>query len=48
VACKQLGRKCIGIELKSKYLDIAIDRLRQPGDEVLYSKKELKNKGMFY
>jgi DNA modification methylase len=33
VACKQLGRKCIGIELESKYLDIAIERLRQ---EVLF------------
>ncbi|KKM74169.1 hypothetical protein LCGC14_1403040 [marine sediment metagenome] len=29
VAAKQLGRKCIGIELESKYLDIAIERLRQ-------------------
>jgi DNA modification methylase len=29
VACKQLGRKCIGIELEKKYLDIAIERLRQ-------------------
>jgi site-specific DNA-methyltransferase (adenine-specific) len=26
---KQLGRKCVGIELESKYLDIAIERLRQ-------------------
>ena len=33
VAAKQLGRKCIGIELESKYLDIAIERLRQ---EVLF------------
>jgi DNA modification methylase len=33
VACKQLGRKCIGIEIESKYLDIAIERLRQ---EVLF------------
>jgi DNA modification methylase len=33
VACKQLGRKCIGIELEAKYLDIAIERLRQ---EVLF------------
>lgn len=29
VAAKQLGRKCIGIEVESKYLDIAIERLRQ-------------------
>jgi DNA modification methylase len=29
VACKQLGRKCIGIELEAKYLDVAIERLRQ-------------------
>jgi len=29
VAAKQLGRKCIGIELEQKYLDIAVDRLRQ-------------------
>jgi site-specific DNA-methyltransferase (adenine-specific) len=33
VACKQLGRKCIGIEIESKYLDIAIERL---GQEVLF------------
>jgi len=33
VACKQLGRKCIGIEIEAKYLDIAIERLRQ---EVLF------------
>jgi DNA modification methylase len=33
VAAKQLGRKCIGIELEAKYLDIAIERLRQ---EVLF------------
>ena len=33
VAAKQLGRKCIGIELESKYLDIAIERLKQ---EVLF------------
>lgn len=33
VACKQLGRKCIGIEIEEKYLDIAIERLRQ---EVLF------------
>lgn len=29
VAAKQLGRKCIGIELEKKYLDIAIERLKQ-------------------
>jgi site-specific DNA-methyltransferase (adenine-specific) len=29
VAAKQLGRKCIGIEIEKKYLDIAIERLRQ-------------------
>jgi site-specific DNA-methyltransferase (adenine-specific) len=33
VAAKQLGRKCIGIEIEQKYLDIAIERLRQ---EVLF------------
>ena len=33
VAAKQLGRKCIGIEIEAKYLDIAIERLRQ---EVLF------------
>ena len=33
VAAKQLGRKCIGIELEQKYLDIAVERLRQ---EVLF------------
>lgn len=33
VAAKQLGRKCIGIEIEKKYLDIAIERLRQ---EVLF------------
>lgn len=33
VAAKQLGRKCIGIELESKYLDMAIERLKQ---EVLF------------
>jgi len=33
VACKQLGRKCIGIELEQKYLDIAVERLKQ---EVLF------------
>jgi site-specific DNA-methyltransferase (adenine-specific)/modification methylase len=33
VACKQLGRKCIGIEIEARYLDIAIERLRQ---EVLF------------
>jgi len=29
VAAKELGRKCIGIEIEQKYCDIAIDRLRQ-------------------
>jgi DNA modification methylase len=29
VACKQLGRKCTGIEIEKKYCDIAIERLRQ-------------------
>lgn len=29
VAAKQLGRKCVGIELEKKYLDITIERLRQ-------------------
>ena len=29
VAAKNLGKKCIGIELSQKYCDIAIDRLRQ-------------------
>lgn len=33
VAAKQLGRKCIGIEIEAKYLDIAIERLKQ---EVLF------------
>jgi site-specific DNA-methyltransferase (adenine-specific) len=33
VAAKQLRRKCVGIELEQKYLDIAIERLRQ---EVLF------------
>lgn len=33
VAAKQLGRKCIGIDMEAKYLDIAIERLRQ---EVLF------------
>lgn len=33
VAAKQLGRKCIGIELEAKYLDIAVERLKQ---EVLF------------
>ncbi len=28
-AAKDLGRKCIGIEIEKKYCDIAIDRLRQ-------------------
>jgi DNA modification methylase len=29
VAAKQLGRKCVVIELEAKYLDIGIERLRQ-------------------
>jgi len=29
VACKILGRRCIGIEIEEKYLKIAIERLRQ-------------------
>ncbi len=29
VACKDLGRKCIGIEISKKYCDIAIKRLAQ-------------------
>jgi DNA modification methylase len=29
VAAKNLGRKCIGIEIEKKYCDIAIERLRQ-------------------
>jgi len=28
-ACKDLGRKCIGIEINKKYCDIAVERLRQ-------------------
>jgi len=32
-ACKDLGRKCIGIEISQKYCDIAIKRL---GQEVLF------------
>jgi site-specific DNA-methyltransferase (adenine-specific) len=29
LACKKLGRKCIGIELNEDYCKIAVDRLRQ-------------------
>jgi len=29
VACKILGRKCIGIEISEKYCEIAVNRLRQ-------------------
>ena len=29
VAAKELGRRCIGIEIEEKYVKIAIDRLRQ-------------------
>jgi len=29
VACKQLGRKCIGIEISERYLEIAVRRLAQ-------------------
>lgn len=29
VACKQLGRKAVGIEISEKYCKIAVDRLRQ-------------------
>ena len=29
VACKNLGRKCIGIEINKEYCDISIKRLRQ-------------------
>ena len=28
-AAKDLGRKCIGIEISKEYCDIAVDRLRQ-------------------
>ena len=28
VACKELGRRCIGIEINSTYCDIAIKRLK--------------------
>ncbi len=29
IACKKLGRKCIGIEIEQKYLETAVRRLRQ-------------------
>jgi len=29
VACKELNRKCIGIEIEEKYCEIAVNRLRQ-------------------
>ena len=29
VACKQLGRKCIGVEISEKYCEIAVKRLAQ-------------------
>ena len=29
VAAKKLGRKCIGIEIEKKYVEIAVERLRQ-------------------
>jgi DNA modification methylase len=35
VCAKRLGRKCIGIEIKEKYMDIAITRCKQAGSNEL-------------
>lgn len=35
VACKALGIPCVGIDIESKYLDVAIDRLRQETLELI-------------
>lgn len=42
VACKQLGRKCIGIELEEKYCEIAVRRLAQDN---LFEAEELARIG---